>query len=143
VIPPHSMLTYSLREHCDPNDVLDELGRRYQAHGYRRLQYELDEPSMALKDGWEDEVYTLRGETIRRREREQCWLKLAPAVTRLRVSLSQSREGPVTVTAIVVALASDRMKEILAYAEVHPEAFDPEDVERLRSGVEANASEKR
>ena len=111
-------------------------------HGIGGTQYELDEPSMALKDGWEDEVYT-SSETIRRREREQCWLKLAPAVTRLRVSLSQSREGPVTVTAIVVALASDRMKKILAYAEVHPEAFDPEDVERLRSGVEANASEKR
>jgi hypothetical protein len=146
VWPLGCILSYSLPEQADANDVLDDLAGQYRAHGYRQLRYELDDPAKPIVDGWTNEVYTFRGETLRKKEREQRWMKLSPCIRRLSVSCSRPQDGsaPPTVTASVNRgeAGAVQIRKILAYADAHPEAFDPNEIEQVKGSVGSLVSEK-
>ncbi len=130
-------LVYSLPEDSDPNQIRDYLTQLYREHGYTRLRYSFDDPHELKDDSWREEVSTVGLKTNRSKQYEQHWIRPIPQVSSSLLSVCYSWRADRFAYAFVSSTEYrvSEIKQLLAYADVHPEAFDPNDIEQLKRNI--------
>lgn len=133
-LEPRYGLIYSLPEDSDPNQIRDYLTQQYRKHGYTRLRYSLNDPNELKDDSWREKVRTVGLETKRSKRYEQHWIRPISHVSSSLLSVCYSWRADRFAYAFVSSTERrvSEIKQLLAYADIHPEAFDPNDIEQLK-----------
>lgn len=128
------ILSYSLPEESEPNEVRNDLTQFIKEKGYVQNFYWLDQPQKPINDTWVEDTDQVGLKTIQSRAYEQQWIKLTPKVERLLMTAYYVWQGNAFQNAGIIMIAAEisDIDEVLWYVDMHPEGFDWFEVEQLR-----------
>jgi len=128
-------LLYHLPESTYPDQIQNYLTQLHTEHGYFKLDYYLSDPNKSLDDSWQQDISKVGLVTVRIETLNQIWLRLSPDVSSLLIHVSYMwREDKFQSSLCMNSYEKiQQFDDVLKYASIHPDAFDPNQLQLLKT----------
>ena len=128
-------LNYSCSESISPDQITDFISSLHKQHDYILLTHWIDDPNEIFSDDWEEETDQIDGVTVKTKHYRQNWLKVGtpPLESLISVSYFWKKDGFKDAFVIHNVFEYPEYEQLYNYAKVHPEQFDPNQIQQLRT----------
>ncbi len=126
-------LSYQLLTTIQPDEIRSFLTNLHNEQGYRLLTHSIYDPNRVHNNNWEEEIEKRYEVPYRIKSYDQNWLIIDSCIfkSKLLVSYVWKKEKLSTVSVLHTIVENTPVEIILTYVNMHPEQFDPNQIELI------------
>ena len=127
-------LSYSFSESISPDQITDFISNLHKENGYIRLTHSIYDPNEILCNDWEEKTEQFNGVMVKTKQSSQMWLKVAqqPLESLVFITYVWKKDNFEDAYVIHKAIEYPEYEQLYNYATIHPEQFDPNQIEQLK-----------